>query len=184
MLKTNRLNIRAIKWTDLEAVHALNTLPETDEFNTLGIPETIQTTEKLLNEWLAAQKQNPRIAYVFGIDLIDTKQFIGLIAMNLGKQNYRTAEVWYKIHKDYWGRGYASEALTKLLEFGFNELKLHRIEAGCAVDNLASIRVLEKAGMTQEGRKRKILPIRGKWVDNYFYAILEEDFFKSLFKFP
>lgn len=179
MLKTNRLNIRAIKWTDLEAVHALNTLPETDEFNTLGIPETIQTTEKLLNEWLAAQKQNPRIAYVFGIDLIDTKQFIGLIAMNLGKQNYRTAEVWYKIHKDYWGRGYASEALTKLLEFGFNELKLHRIEAGCAVDNLASIRVLEKAGMTQEGRKRKILPIRGKWVDNYFYAILEEDFFKT-----
>lgn len=179
MLKTNRLNIRAIKWADLEAVHALNTLPETDEFNTLGIPETIQTTEKLLNEWLAAQKQTPRIAYVFGIDLIDTKQFIGLIAMNLGKQNYRTAEVWYKIHKDYWGRGYASEALTKLLEFGFNELKLHRIEAGCAVENIASIRVLEKAGMTQEGRKRKILPIRGKWVDNHFYAILEEDFFKT-----
>ena len=179
MLKTNRLNIRAIKWADLEAVHTLHTLPETDEFNTLGIPETIQTTEKLLNEWLAAQKQIPRIAYVFGIDLIDTKQFIGLIAMNLGKQNYRTAEVWYKIHKDYWGRGYASDALTKLLEFGFNELKLHRIEAGCAVENIASIRVLEKSGMTQEGRKRKILPIRGKWVDNYFYAILEEDFFKT-----
>jgi ribosomal-protein-alanine N-acetyltransferase len=55
-------------------------------------------------------------------------------------------------------------------------LKLHRIEAGCAVGNFASIRVLEKVGMTNEGRKREILPIRGKWIDNYFYSILENEF--------
>ncbi|MEL7146066.1 MAG: GNAT family protein, partial [Bacteroidota bacterium] len=58
----------------------------------------------------------------------------------------------------------------------FDQLKLHRIEAGVAVDNQRSIRVLEKAGMTREGRKRKVLPIRGDWYDNYHYAILEEDF--------
>jgi [ribosomal protein S5]-alanine N-acetyltransferase len=55
-------------------------------------------------------------------------------------------------------------------------LRLHRIEAGCAVENIPSIKVLEKAGMTREGLKRKKLPIRGEWKDNYFYAILEEDF--------
>jgi ribosomal-protein-alanine N-acetyltransferase len=99
--------------------------------------------------------------------------------LNLGKVNYRTTEVWFKIHKDFWRKGYTTEALTKLLDFGFNDLKLHRIESGCAVENIASSKVLEKAGMKREGMKRKKLPIRGEWKDNYFYGILEEDFNKK-----
>jgi RimJ/RimL family protein N-acetyltransferase len=179
MLNTNRLNIRELTFADIDNVHELHSLPETDEFNTLGIPETIQTTEKILTEWLTLQKQTPRTSYIFCIDKNDDNNFVGLIAMNLGKANYRTAEVWFKIHKDFWRKGYTTEALTKLLDFGFNDLKLHRIEAGCAVENIASSKVLEKVGMTREGMKRKKLPIRGQWKDNYFYGILEEDFNKA-----
>lgn len=144
----------------------------------MGIPDTIQTTAELVTEWVAAQNNDPRNLYVFCIDHIETKQFIGLIALNLGKSKFKIAEVWFKIHPDHWRKGYTTEALTKLLDFGFSELKLHRIEAGCAVENIASIKVLEKAGMIREGRKRKILPIRGEWKDNYFYAILSEDMYK------
>lgn len=176
MLKTTRLNIRELTFADIHNIHKLHALPETDEFNTLGIPDTIQTTEKILKEWIALQKQVPRNSYVFSIEKNDDNYFIGLIAINLGKENYRNAEVWFKISKDFWQNGYATEALTKLLNFGFRTLKLHRIEAGCAVENIASSKVLEKAGMTREGMKRKNLPIRGEWKDNYFYAILEEDF--------
>jgi [ribosomal protein S5]-alanine N-acetyltransferase len=179
MIKTKRLNIRELTLADIDNVHELHSLPETDEFNTLGIPETIQTTEKILEEWVSMQKEEPRNAYVFGIDKNDDNNFIGLIALNLGKVNYRTAEVWFKIHRDYWRKGYTTEALIKLLDFGFNYLKLHRIEAGCAVENIASGKVLEKVGMTREGMKRKKLPIRGEWKDNYFYGILEEDFNKK-----
>lgn len=178
MLKTNRLKIRELTFADLDNVHKLHSLPETDEFNTLGIPETIQTTEKILEEWLTLQKQEPRKSYILGIEKNDNNGFVGLIAINLGKVNYRTAEVWFKTHKDFWRKGYTTEALTKLLEFGFYDLKLHRIEAGCAVENIASSKVLEKVGMTREGMKRKKLPIRGEWRDNYFYGILEEDFNK------
>lgn len=178
MLKTNRLNIRELTFADIDNVHELHSLPETDKFNTLGIPETIQTTEKILDEWLTVQKQEPRNSYVFSIDKIEDNCFIGLIALNLGKVNYRTAEVWFKIHKNFWRKGYTTEALTKILDFAFNDLKLHRIEAGCAVENIASSKVLEKVGMKQEGMKRKKLPIRGEWKDNYFYGILEEDFDK------
>ena len=134
-------------------------------------------TENIIKEWLVGQNAKPQTSYIFCLNLVDTKQFIGLIALNIGKPNYKTAEVWYKIHLDYWKKGYATEALTKLIDFGFTELVLHRIEAGCAVENIASIKVLEKVGMTKEGMKRKKLPIRGEWKDNYFYAILEEDFF-------
>ncbi|MEO9211499.1 MAG: GNAT family protein [Ginsengibacter sp.] len=176
LLETKRLNIRELILKDINNVHQLLSLPETDKFNTLGIPETLQVTEKILLEWVKDQKIQSRKSYVLALDLKDGDQFIGLIAINLGKEKYKTAEVWFKVHKDFWGKGYTTEALTKLLEFGFDQLKLHRIEAGCAVDNIASCKVLEKVGMIREGLKRKKLPIRGEWKDNYFYGILEEDF--------
>lgn len=176
-LQTDRLNFRQISTDDLNNIHELHSLPETDEFNTLGIPETIQGTEGIINEWLVGQNAKPQTSYIFCLDLVDTNQFIGLIALNIGKPSYKTAEVWYKIHIEYWRKGFATEALTKLLDFSFNELKLHRIEAGCAVENIASSKVLAKVGMKKEGMKRKKLPIRGEWKDNYFYAILDEDFY-------
>lgn len=175
-LQTERLNFRQVSADDINNIHELHSLPETDEFNTLGIPETIQVTEKVINEWLVEQNAKPQTSYVFCLDLIETNQFIGLITLNIGKPNYKTAEVWFKIHLDHWNKGYTTEALTKLIDFGFKELGLHRIEAGCAVENIASGKVLEKAGMRKEGMERKKLPIKGEWKDNYFYAILDEDF--------
>lgn len=179
VLQTKRLIVRELEMKDIHNIHQLLSLPETDEYNTLGIPETIQVTEKLLSEWVNDQNQQPRNTYVFGIDLKEDEKFIGLIALTLGKIYFQTAEVWFKIHKDFWKMGYTTEALVKLLDFGFNQLQLHRIEAGCAVENIASGKVLEKAGMTREGMKRKNLSIRGEWKDNYFYGILEEDFRKQ-----
>ncbi len=179
LLKTERLNLRPLLITDLAKIHALHSLPETDAFNTLGIPENIQSTQNLLHQWLQAQITFPRTAYIFCMEAIATNNFVGLIALNLGKTNYKSAQVWYKTHVNYWRKGFTTEALQKILDFAFNDLKLHRIEAGCAVKNVASIKVLEKAGMTREGRKRKILPIRGEWKDNYFFAILEEDYFAN-----
>lgn len=178
IFQTKRLTIRELAETDIDHIHRLHSLPETDEFNTLGIPDSIQTTGKLVAEWVAGQTARPRISYVFCIELVDTHQFIGLIALIKGKPAFRNAEVWYKIHVAHWQNGYATEALAKLIEVGFNELNLHRIEAGCAVENTASGKVLQKAGMTKEGRKRKNLPIRGEWKDAFSYAILDEDYLK------
>jgi ribosomal-protein-alanine N-acetyltransferase len=175
VLNSERLTLKELELKDLDKIHELHSLPETDEFNTMGIPADIRVTEHLLADWLGMQELEPRTRYTFKIEL--NSEFIGLIGLkNLGMPNYRSGEVWYKLHKDFWGNGYATEAVVRILDFCFTDLKLHRIEAGCAVENHGSIRVLEKAGMTREGRKRKKLPIRGEWVDNYFYAILEEDF--------
>lgn len=176
-LKTERLNFVKISHADLENIHQLHSLPETDKYNTLGIPETIQVTENILHDWLQLQKANPRQSYIFCLNKKETNEFVGLIAINLGKLNYKIAEVWYKLHPDFWAQGFATEALNEILKFGFTDLNLHRIEAGCAVENIASIKVLEKVGMKREGRKREILPIKGIWTDNYFYAILDTDFY-------
>ena len=155
LLQTNRLLIREITIHDTGHIHELHSLAETDEFNTLGIPDSFQTTENIINEWLTSQTVTPQTSYVFYIELIETKQFIGLIALKMGKPKFKNAEVWYKIHVNHWQKGYTTEALQRLISWGFNELNMHRIEAGCAVDNIASSRVMEKVGMMPEGRKRK-----------------------------
>jgi RimJ/RimL family protein N-acetyltransferase len=175
-LKTERLLLKEIVDDDIDIVHDLHSIPAVDEYNTLGIPESRAATEALVTGWVQQQKSQPRASYIFCISDSSTSTFIGLIALKMGKLNYRSAEVWYKLHPSFWNKGYATEALNAILKFVFHDLGLHRIEAGCAVDNCASIRVLEKVGMQREGRKREILPIRGKWVDNFFYAILQKEF--------
>lgn len=176
-LKTEHLLLRELTTADAELVHALHSIPEVDEYNTLGIPATLAETEALLNGWIAMQHESPQKKYVFMI-VSDQDEFVGLFGLNIGETKYSRAEVWYKLHPSFWGRGYATEALKAVLHFVFNTLGLHRIEAGCATQNVASARVLEKAGFIREGTHRGILPIRGAWVDNYSFAILEKDYLK------
>ncbi len=176
MLKTERLLLRDITLTDLHNIHSLHSIPETDQYNTLGIPKNIGETEEYVHDWISKNNELPRVKYVLALELLDSNKFIGLFGINIGKEKYKNAEIWYKIDKDYWNKGYTTEAVRSILNYGFNDLNLHRIEAGCATENVASIRVLEKVGMKREGMKRKNLPIRGHWKDNYFYGILEEDF--------
>lgn len=174
-LRTKRLLMSLITIADLENIHQLHSLPETDKFNTLGIPENISETESIITEWIEKNHSERNGSLTFKIELLENEHFVGLISLNLGKPKFRIAEVWYKLHPDFWNKGYATESLNRILEFGFNELNLHRIEAGCAVDNIGSVRVLEKVGMTREGRKRKVLPLKNGWSDNFHYAILSTD---------
>ncbi len=174
-LNSDRLSIRFIEMSDLDAIHALHSLPETDKFNTLGIPESIQETKSIIEVWCAGNKEVASKHLVCAIEQTEGKKFIGLIALRIGSEKFRNGEVWYKLHSDYWGKGYGTEALKTILNFGFDQVKLHRIEAGCAIDNIGSIKILEKVGMTREGRKRQVLPLKSGWSDNFEYAILETD---------
>lgn len=174
--RTDRLQLRLVQLADWPLVHALNSLPETNVFNPSGIPESTAQTQQLVAQWVAAHQQPIPSGYTFLIEKLATADFVGLIALNRGKPRYNSAEVWYKIHRNYWKNGFATEALNRLLHFGFTDLHLHRIEAGCAVGNTGSIRVLEKVGMLKEGRRRQLLPLATGWSDNFEFAALAADF--------
>ncbi|HAS47224.1 MAG TPA: GNAT family N-acetyltransferase [Microscillaceae bacterium] len=174
-IPTPRTVLRLISMGDLEAIHVLHSLPETDEFNTLGIPENLEETQEIIEQWVAANQLKDIKNYTFKIELLPDNQLIGLFGLRLGNEKYRRAEVWYKIHSSYWKQGFATEVLAAMIDFGFDQLNLHRIQAGCAVDNIGSIKVLEKVGMIREGRGRQILPLKSGWSDNFEYAILDSD---------
>jgi RimJ/RimL family protein N-acetyltransferase len=174
-IHTHHLLLREVNLGDLRYIHDLHSLEETNQYNTLGIPESVEITQQLITEWLALAEETPRKKYVFYIETI-SQSFVGIIGINIGKPHYRNAEIWFKLSPTHWNKGYGTEAVKAILKFGFNQLGLHRMEAGCVTENIASIRVLEKAGFAREGHLRKLIPIRGQWFDNYSFAILEEDF--------
>ncbi|MGL1889463.1 MAG: GNAT family N-acetyltransferase [Reichenbachiella sp.] len=174
-LPTERLNLRLITWSDLSAIHILHSLPETDKYNTLGIPKNILETKSIIEGWISESNHTESKSFTFAIEEIISEKFIGLIALKVGDKKFKNGEVWYKLHSDYWGKGFGTESLNSVINFGFEKLKLHRIEAGCAVTNIGSIKILEKVGMTREGRKRQVLPLASGWSDNFEYAILETD---------
>lgn len=174
-LETERLNLMLVSEKYTEDIHRLHSLPETDAYNTLGIPKDITETKIIVEKWIAdAHFENPK-NYTFAIELKGEQTFIGIIGIHLGKEKYRNAEVWFKLNYRFWNKGYATESLKKIIAFGFENLNLHRIEAGCAVENIGSIAVLEKVGMIREAHTRKLLPLKSGWSDNYGYAILSTD---------
>ncbi len=174
-LTTNRTTLRLIELSDLEFIHQLHSLPEVDAFNTLGIPKELEETQSIISPWIIENRKNPISNYTFQISENETEKNMGLFGLKLGHQKYKRAEVWFKIHPDFWNKGFATEVLNAVLDFSFIDLKLHRIHAGCAVDNIGSKKVLEKVGMTLEGRARQILPLKTGWSDNFEFAILETD---------
>jgi len=175
-LETRRLELEEISIQDLDTVHHLHSLPEVDEFNTLGIPKNPDETKNIIQKDIDDQSKSQRSRFCWKIILKENNKFAGLAGMFLSNDRFKMAEFYYKFFPEFWGRGYATEAAKRLIQFGFEDYNLHRIEAGVATQNLASIKVLEKAGMTNEGIRRKILPIRGEWKDNFHFSILEDEF--------
>lgn len=175
VIESNRLLLTEITWDDLENIHALHSIPEVDEFNTLGIPKNIEETREVIRPIIEELRSAKRYHISWKIEIKDSLDFIGLAGMVLSADKYRSCEIYYKFSPSYWSNGYATEVSKALIKFGFEEFKMHIVGAGVATKNIQSIKVLEKSGMTREGLRRKVLPIRGEWLDNYEYSILEDD---------
>lgn len=92
-------------------------------------------------------------------------------------RRHKNAHLGYMVAEEYQGRGVATEAVQRLCDIAFDPgaLDLERIEAVAAVENIASRRVLEKAGFTLEGIRRKLLIISGERVDHAGYSLLKAD---------
>ncbi|SIT03463.1 Protein N-acetyltransferase, RimJ/RimL family [Chryseobacterium ureilyticum] len=181
ILESERLTLRAFKESDIHNVHEMLQKPESTVFNPSSYSNDKNETQKLINTWKSeAEAGENRKKFTFLIETNRDHTFVGIIGIDIIKPHYKNAETWYKLSPEIWGKGYATEALEKIIQFGFEELKLHRIEAGCAIDNIASYKVMEKSGMIREAHRRKLLPLKSGWSDNYEYAILEEDYFSKL----
>ncbi|MEI3607599.1 GNAT family protein [Pseudogracilibacillus sp. SE30717A] len=167
-IKTKRLLIREFELKDWQAVYEY-----TSDINVMKyIPEGIFTEEDA-KEFV--NKNTGDNADKFPVVLLDEDIVIGHIIFEkyFGEHTY---EIGWVFNSKYQNRGYASEAAKALLEYGFKEMNLHRIIANCQPENIPSYRVMEKIGMRREGFFKKCIPKDNEWWDEYYYAILEEEF--------
>ena len=104
-------------------------------------------------------------ALMGGCQLSNIRQGVAQSAATLG----------YWMGERYAGKGLMTDAVTALTKYCLTKLGLHRIEAACLPDNVASRRVLTKAGFVEEGAARKYLKINGQWRDHVLFAIIEDD---------
>lgn len=106
----------------------------------------------------------------------DTGELIGALTIaNIRRGVAQSGTIGYWTGTAYAGRGYMTNAVRLACRYGFDQVRLHRIEAACIPENEASRRVLEKAGFRREGYAREYLCIAGRWQDHLLHALLPAD---------
>jgi ribosomal-protein-alanine N-acetyltransferase len=107
--------------------------------------------------------------------ILDADRIAGTVALsNVARGPHDSANLGYWVAEPFNGRGLATDAVRELIPIAFDELGLHRLEAGTLVDNVASQRVLEKNGFEQVGIARGYLHIRGEWRDHVLFQLLAD----------
>ncbi len=151
--ETNRLILRELLPSDVEAMFELDSDPEvhrylgnqplTDKAQSANIIEFVrqQYTENGIGRWAIIQKSSNEFVGWAGLKFVTQ--------MTNGNQNYY--DIGYRLIRRFWGQGIATESAIASLEYGFNVLKIETIYAAAHQHNLASNKILQKIGMTQNG---------------------------------
>ena len=109
------------------------------------------------------------------IERVSDQAFIGWCSLTRWNPGHRSAALGYCLDDAAWGHGYATEGARALLQWGFDELDLNRVQAETDTRNTASARVLEKLGFVREGTLREDCVVNGEVSDSWVYGLLRRD---------
>jgi [ribosomal protein S5]-alanine N-acetyltransferase len=168
-IETERLILRPHQESDFDGIHEYATDQDVVKFMQWG-PNTLDETRFFLDTCIANQKHADRLSYDFAVVSREDGSFLGTVSLRLSSPSARAAELGYTYQKRAWGRGIASEAARRMVDFGFDELGLTRIFATCNPVNYASARVLQKCGLVLEGCMKNHMMVKGVWRDTLLFA--------------
>ncbi|GCE23510.1 GNAT family N-acetyltransferase [Dictyobacter kobayashii] len=174
LLTTERLKLREFELTDWQDVYAYEADPEVKKWlaYSASSPGECQSNLDFLVEH---QHEQNRLIFQLAIVLESEQRLIGTCSLQITNRAVGEAELGYALHSAYWGRGYMSEAVLALLDYGFKTLKFRRIFGACVPDNLSSIGVMQKVGMQKEGWLRENRIIQGRLSDSLIFSILARE---------
>ncbi len=180
-LITKRLILRPFNSGDIKDIQKnINNLNVTKWLLVVPYPYRMKDAKWWVDQCKKEYKNKKRNKYNFGIELKKERKIIGGISLDHADKFQEKATVGYWLGEDYWKSGYGSEALNAILKFGFNKLKLRRIEAEVFAGNPSSGKLLEKFGAKLEGRRKKACRCRAdkKIKDDLIYGLLKEEWRK------
>ncbi|MFG3614041.1 GNAT family N-acetyltransferase [Rummeliibacillus stabekisii] len=166
-ITTDRLIIRKFTYDDWQNVHEYTSDATVMKY----MPEEVFTKEEAKEFIINNNNEN---AKNFPVVLKKDHTLIGHIVFHkyFGDHTY---EIGWVFNPKYQNKGYASEAAYSVLKHGFEIMNLHRIIATCQPENIPSWRVMEKIGMRREGYFKKCIPQEKEWWDEFYYAILQDE---------
>lgn len=172
-LETARLVLRPFTLADAPIVQRLAGAVEVAD-TTQNIPHPYPDGAAEL--WIASHADRFAAGTVitFAIVLRATAELLGAIGISLSPRHH-LGELGYWIGAPYWNKGYTTEAAAAVIDYGFETLGLHRIQARHFTRNPASGRVMQKVGMTFEGIQRESVLKNGRYEDVAFYSILASE---------
>ncbi len=172
-LFTPRLILRDFQQNDLANLKELESLPESYYYE--SSQANIEQITNKIHRSLEYSDQSPRTRYHLAITIQFLDQVRGRVSLTLINESIHEWEIGWAIHPAEWGKGIATEAGHRLLELAFNELGAHRVVAFSHAENDASIKVMKKLNMQQEGVLRETRSWKNDWSDEVVYSILDRE---------
>jgi [ribosomal protein S5]-alanine N-acetyltransferase len=173
-LETDRTILRKLRSEDEQDIFQYGSDDDVSRYTAWPTHRTMEDTRSYLTKVL--QKYNHHAVAPWGIVDKETGKIIGTSGFMAWNVHHAKAELGYALSKDYWNLGYMTEVIRTIISFGFDRMKLVRIEASCLPLNIGSARVMEKVGMTYEGLIRQTILVKGKHEDLKLYSIVLDDY--------
>ena len=171
-LCTPSLHLRLLKRSDAKVIQKLVSDIRVSKYTTIPYPYPRNGAKDYLD--IVAKQYEERTSFTWAIEVAGEHHLIGCIGIGNDPVHLQ-AEAGYWLSPDHWGKGYATEALQAIIEFGFTELRLNRISTGVFAGNEASVRVQEKCGLTLEGTLRQSYIKDGTPIDVTIRSILRTE---------
>ena len=172
---TERLVLRKMMPRDAEDMYEYAQDPAVTQFLLWEPHVNVKFTQSYLK---FIQTQYAAAAFFdWAVTLAESGKMIGTCGFAAIDTDNDAGEIGYVINPEYWGKGYATEALTRVMSFGFGVLGLHRIYVRIMAGNAASERVARKCGMRHEATFYSSLFVKGEYRTIKYFAILREEFY-------
>jgi RimJ/RimL family protein N-acetyltransferase len=178
-LEARRLRLRRFTDKDLTAFMAYRNDPEVARYQSWA-----SIDEPEARAFIDAQKVvlpgTPGRWFQMAIELKETGALIGDCALKINADDPRQAEIGFTLARQHQGRGFATEAVSRVITYAFQTFALHRVLAVTDAENVRSAALLERIGMRREGHFLKNVWFKGRWGDEYLFAILEDEWLRRI----
>lgn len=173
-LETERLLLRRLNDNDVNEVLELRGNPENMKF--IPRPLAKNTDDALEHIKMINDKIDENVGINWAVTIKGSDKMIGLLGhYRIQPENHR-AEIGYMILPQYQGKGYVTEAIKAVMEYGFNQMNLHSIEAVIDPENYASEKALQKIGFVKEAHILENKLFDGKFWDTVIYSMLKRNY--------
>lgn len=174
-LATERLVLRRLRAEDVAAFAAYRSDPDIARYQGWTAPYPVERAARMVGELAEEHPDTPGEWFQFAVALAGTDELIGDCGVHVPLAEPRQAEIGFTFAAERHGRGYATEAVRRLLDYLVDDRGKHRVVAACDARNVRSSALLHRVGMRREGLLRRGVWAKGEWTDEELFAVLGDE---------